>query len=247
MTRIFSALPLSPGIDLELPERAARHVAVLRMRPGEELTLFDGTGGEYRAVLLEVSRRCVLVRVGRHSPVERESALQITLLQGISRGERMDYTLQKAVELGVTRIVPLSTRRSNVRLDEERARRRQEHWQGVVIGACEQCGRNRVPPVLPVTPFKVLGHLGLPDVRLMLQAGGGCSLPEIPQTPAELALLAGPEGGFSPDETELARREGFTALTLGPRVLRTETAALAAISALQAMWGDFRDRCPGSR
>ncbi|RME33643.1 MAG: 16S rRNA (uracil(1498)-N(3))-methyltransferase, partial [Gammaproteobacteria bacterium] len=201
MTRLYCPLPLSPGAELELPERATRHAAtVLRMRPGDEVILFDGRGGEYPAELLEVSRRRVRVRVGGQRAVERESSLRITLLQGISRGERMDYTIQKAVELGVGRIVPLTTRRCNVRLDDDRARRRLEHWRGVVISACEQCGRNRLPELTPVTPLPALAELELPARRMVLQAGGGRGLRPEPECPVEVAVLTGPEGGFAPEE-----------------------------------------------
>ncbi|MDE0855370.1 MAG: 16S rRNA (uracil(1498)-N(3))-methyltransferase [Nevskia sp.] len=222
-----------------LPEAAARHVGqVLRMRPGELLTLFNGAGGEYDAVIEAVERRSVQVRVENFREVERESALRITLAQCVSKGERMDYTVQKAVELGVAAIVPLLSARSVVKLDSERWEKKLEHWRGVVVSACEQSGRTAVPHVFPVQKLDAwLAHCGS-GPRLVLAPGGHHSLKELPPVPAA-TLLVGPEGGLADEEVALAVHRGFTAIGLGPRVLRTETAGVAALAALQALWGDL--------
>jgi 16S rRNA (uracil1498-N3)-methyltransferase len=166
--------------------------------------------------------------------------VRVVLLQGLSARERMDFTIQKAVELGVAEIFPVEMRRSVMRLAEERAMRRVEHWQNLVIAACEQCGRNRIPEVHPVSalPDWLGAHAAVPGQRLILSTVAESRLRDL-SPPQELLLLAGPEGGFAPEELEIAQACGFTAVRLGPRVLRTETAALAALAAIQALWGDF--------
>jgi 16S rRNA (uracil1498-N3)-methyltransferase len=237
MTRVFVDGPLLADARVTLPEAAARHVGqVLRMRVGEALTLFDGGGGEYAAVIEAVERREVAVRLGRFDAVDRESPLVLTLAQCISKGDRMDYTIQKAVELGVTEIVPVLSARSVVKLDAERWDKKLEHWRGVVVSACEQSGRTRVPNVAPVQTLSrwMPAATGL---RLMLAPGGEKSLKSLQPEPA--TLLVGPEGGLADDEIAQARRVGFVPLGLGPRVLRTETAGVALIAALQAAWGDL--------
>ena len=232
---------LSPGSPYALPAEAARHaVQVLRLRAGDALILFDGEGGEYGACIEHIRRAEVVVRVQDHRAVERESALKVHLAQGISSGERMDYALQKAVELGVASIQPLTMLRSVVKLDAERARRRTQHWQQVVSAACEQCGRNRVPEVrAPLSLEHWLATQPSGD-KLFLSPEGEAGLDDLAPPTGPLWLLAGPEGGFDARESALAHAAGFRALRLGPRILRTETAALAAIAALQALWGDFR-------
>ena len=232
---------LSPGSPYALPAEAARHaIQVLRLRAGDALVLFNGEGGEYGARIEDIRRAEVVVRVQEHKAVERESALQVHLAQGISSGERMDYTLQKAVELGVASIQPLTMLRSVVKLDAERAHRRTLHWQHVVSAACEQCGRNRVPEVhAPLSPEHWLATQPAGN-KLFLSPEGETGLGDLAPPAGPLWLLAGPEGGFDARESALARTAGFQPLRLGPRILRTETAALAAIAALQALWGDFR-------
>ncbi len=238
--RFHVPVPLSPGSLFDLPAGPARHAAqVLRLRAGDTLTLFDGGGGEYRARIESMRRAEVTVRVENHAAVERESPLEVHLAQGISSGERMDYTLQKAVELGVASVQPLAMLRSVVKLDAERARKRTAHWQGVVIGACEQCGRNRVPAVgapLPLSQWIAGAPAGL---KLYLSPQSETGLAALAPPTGPLWLLAGPEGGFDPGESALVEAAGFLPLRLGPRILRTETAALAALAALQALWGDF--------
>lgn len=240
--RFYCPGPLSPGALIDLPDQAAHHaVRVLRLGPGDRVRLFSGEGGEWQAEIVSVRKSAVAVRVGSLSHRDVEAALRVVLAQGISSRERMEFTLQKAVELGVAEIFPLETRRSVVRLDAQRAGRRVEHWQNLVCAACEQCGRNRIPPVHPVLDFADwLGTLG-PDgspLRLLLSPGARLSLRDL-SAPSSVLLLVGPEGGLTPEEEQLAGTCGFRAVRLGPRILRTETAALAAVSAMHALWGDF--------
>lgn len=240
MTRIFVASALTAGAELDLPDEAARHVAqVLRMRAGEALTLFDGRGGEYAAVIVDAGRRDVRVRIDQHYPVDRESRLDVTLAQCVSKGDRMDYTIQKAVELGVSRIVPLLSERSVVKLDAERWDKKLEHWRGVAVSACEQSGRTRVPEVTAVQ--KLDAWLAAPAegrLRLVLAPTESVSLRTL-DAAAAIALLIGPEGGLSDGEIAAARRAGCIGIGLGPRVLRTETAGVATLAALQVLWGDL--------
>jgi len=241
LARFFVDPPLETGARLQLPERAAHHAArVLRLREGDPIVLFDGSGGEYAASIASLERDTVHVAVGVWQDVERESPLAITLAQGISGAERMDLTVQKAVELGVAAIQPLITERSIVRLDARRTASRVAHWQRIVASACEQCGRNRLPEVrspVAVTELCAATHdqgtkwLLSPEAPLRLRdATAGLS--------AGLVMAAGPEAGFSEAETRALLDAGFTAVRLGPRILRTETAALAAIAALNAIAGD---------
>lgn len=273
MPRFYCDLPLSSGHLVALPDAVARHaVGVLRLRAGEAVVLFNGDGAEYHGVLENVGGKGASARLAsRHEPA-RESPLQVRLAQGISSGERMDYTLQKVVELGVAAIQPLTMRRTVVRLNEEKAIKRRAHWQGVVNAACEQCGRNLLPPVAEIQEFtawvrsqipsppapdvtpnqsikppkdggQVAGYLppaGEGSLRLLLDPEGDLCLRDLPPPTSPILLLAGPEGGFDPAERKLAHAAGFHGLRLGPRVLRTETAALAALAAMQAVWGDFR-------
>lgn len=234
---------LGNGSEVRLHPDAAHHaVRVLRLVVGEPVVLFDGLGGEFEARITRIDRGDVSVKTGAHMDVERESRLHVTLVQGLSSGDRMDITLQKAVELGVAAIQPVATERSVVKLKDERAQRRVEHWQNLVIAACEQCGRNRVPEVAAVLGLpEWLAQIEMPtpqnEGRLLLSPGAAQSLKELaPMT--RMTLLVGPEGGLSP-ETQLAQSRGFQPVRLGPRILRTETAALATLSAIQALWGDF--------
>jgi len=239
-TRLYCDLPLSPGAEVALPETAARHaVTVLRLQPGDMLSLFNGEGGEYRATLVAVSKREARVRLTQFQATERESPVSITLALGISAGERMDYSLQKATELGVSAIAPLATERSVVKLAGERAGKRLQHWQHVVIAACEQCGRNRVPAVAPVQKFfDYLAAVDRNQRLLMLSPDADTPLKRVAPTAAAV-LLIGPEGGLAPAEYQAARASGFEPVKLGPRILRTETAPVAALAVLQALWGDL--------
>ncbi|MHB1291851.1 MAG: 16S rRNA (uracil(1498)-N(3))-methyltransferase [Sulfuricella sp.] len=280
----------------ELPEQAAHHAArVLRLQAGDRVSVFNGRGGEGDARIADIGKRNVSLEIVAWHAVERESPLQVLLAQAISAGEKMDFTLQKAVELGIGNIQPLASERSVVRLSGERAEKRVAHWQGVVIAACEQSGRNHVPEVAPIRPL--LDWLGacrtygdrsensagrgqiLPvlqvnshsidqksgeiwtaqadsqpihhesdrflvqqdgaELRLMLSPVAEIGLRDLPKPTGNITLLIGPEGGLSPIEAEAAQRYGYTPVRLGARVLRTETAALAALAAMQTLWGDF--------
>lgn len=237
--RIYQAQRLVENSRITLEEGAARHVArVLRLGQGAPLRLFDGRGGEFAATIVESSKREVNVTVGEYSGAEVESPLGMTLAQGISKGERMDFTIQKAVELGVQRIVPLQTERSVVNLKGERRDKKLEHWRGVIISACEQCGRNTLPELLPMQSLCAWLETPLRGSGLLLDHRADSTIGSLSR-PDALTLLIGPEGGLSEGERHAARAAGYTGLRLGPRVLRTETAALAALSALQSRWGDL--------
>ncbi|MCL2020698.1 MAG: 16S rRNA (uracil(1498)-N(3))-methyltransferase [Betaproteobacteria bacterium] len=240
----FFCASLAAGV-LELPPKAAHHaVNVLRLTLGAHLVLFDGTGGEYPAEIISIKRGKVEVKPGEHRPIERESPLFVRLAQTLQAGEKMDYTLQKAVELGVCAFLPLQGRRSVVRLTGERAAKRYTRWREIAIAACEQCGRNRLPEVAPITPLEDwLRDAGsaLPGLKLLLLPGAEQRIPtlERPALKTEITLLAGAEGGLDPIEIEAAHAAGFCPIQLGPRILRTETAGLAALAVLQGLWGDF--------
>ncbi len=240
LSRFYCRAPLAPGARLDLPEAVARHaVRVLRLPPGAEVTLFDGRGGEYVAHIEHIERERVSVSIGAWCERECESPLEITLVQAVQAADKMDFTIQKAVELGVTHIAPVESRRSVVRLAGDRAGKRVAHWQGVAAAACEQCGRNRVPVVAPLE--SVEQWLARPNdgaLRLMLAPEAETSLTSLPPA-SKLQLLIGAEGGLDPREVTAAASAGFIGVRLGPRVLRTETAGLAALAAVQTLWGDF--------
>ncbi|MEW5966732.1 MAG: 16S rRNA (uracil(1498)-N(3))-methyltransferase [Pseudomonadota bacterium] len=238
--RFYLDQALAPGARFGLPPGPARHAAkALRLAPGDAVTLFNGRGGEYAARIERIHKDEVAVAITGFADVERESRLRVMLAQGISSGERMDYTLQKAVELGVTAIQPIAAKRSVVKLAGERADKRVAHWQGVVASACEQCGRNQVPVVAP--PLPLANWLGAqPKARLLfLSPLAEARLADLPAPDGSDCLVAGPEGGFEADEIAALHAAGATPVRLGPRVLRTETAALAALAAMQTLWGDF--------
>jgi 16S rRNA (uracil1498-N3)-methyltransferase len=246
--RFFCPQPLVSGTSLALPENAARHaVRVLRLGVGADLTLFDGRGGEYTARITGTKKEAVSVDILAWTDKECESPLRITLVQALQAGDKMDMTVQKAVELGVAAIQPVSSRRGVVRLDGERAVRRVEHWRSVAASACEQCGRNRVPEVLPLLSLEtwlasletVPENRAITQQRIMLAPGGATSLTGL--LPAgDVILLVGAEGGLDPQESVAAAAAGFVPVCLGPRILRTETAGLAALASLQTLWGDFK-------
>ena len=237
---------LAPGLpaaggSFELPAGAAAHVArVLRLVAGDALVLFDGAGQEAAATIAEIRGSSVHVNVTVPAVVDRESPLSLTLVQGVSRGERMDLVMQKATELGVARLVPVMTERSVVKLDAAQAAKRLQHWQGVVAAACEQSGRAWLPEVLPPQPL--LKWLAQPakegEQRFLLHPGSSTRARDLPAL-RSATLLIGPEGGLAPQEREAALLAGFQDLSLGPRILRTETAALAALAALRAVAGDL--------
>jgi len=240
LTRVFVDEPLAVGTSCGVDGPAANHITrVLRLREGDALTLFDGRGGEYGARISGFRKASVQVEVKEHRDVERESALNLTLAQGVSRGERMDWVMQKATELGVTRIIPVITERTMVKLDERQADRKLEHWRAIVVSACEQCGRNRVPEVtLPQVFIEAVRSIDTAVTRVLLSPTGTLRARDLGQ-PASIAMLIGPEGGLSDNEQEAAIDAGFRPLRMGPRILRTETAAIAALAALQHNYGDI--------
>lgn len=240
--RLYVTGPLPASGPYQLDDAAAVHLRVLRLRPGNPLILFDGRGGEYAAELVSADRRGAQVEVSGWRDVERESLLSVTLVQGVSKGDRMDWTIQKAVELGVARILPVFTERSVVNLRGERLEKKLAHWRGVVRSACEQCGRNRIPELIDAVPLQQ-SDSALPEqaLRLLLDPAGGQVLDAFNHPPdAAVTLLVGPEGGLSEAELDWARSRGYRPLLLGPRVLRTETAGIAALAGLQLLWGDLR-------
>ncbi|MER0202353.1 MAG: 16S rRNA (uracil(1498)-N(3))-methyltransferase [Nitrosomonas sp.] len=245
--RFYHPEEITAGTIIELSAENKHHAArVLRLKEGDALTLFNGQGGEFSAHITSITKSSTTVRVDAYHAIDRESPLSIELAQAVCVNEKMDWIIQKAVELGVTRIQPVTTARSIVHLSGERADKRQQHWQKIVISACEQCGRNYVPQVLPLISLpewlsrKKSGQSPR-DVCFMLSTTATQSLKEIPKPPADanLALVIGPEGGFTPEEEVVVLHTGFVPVRLGKRILRTESAALTAIAALQTLWGDF--------
>ncbi|WP_397450421.1 16S rRNA (uracil(1498)-N(3))-methyltransferase [Pseudomonas sp. NA-150] len=237
LSRFFIDAPLSIG-EHELPEAQAHYIGrVLRMAEGDALQLFDGSGSEFRGTLLEVGKKRVRVQLSEQFAGQIESPLKIHLGQGLSRGERMDWAIQKATELGVSEITPIVSERCEVRLKDERAEKRQLHWQQIAISACEQCGRSVVPVIHPPLALSEWLKQTEADLKLVLHP---VSEPMTSHAkPATLAFLIGPEGGLNDAEVEQAQDAGFHAARLGPRVLRTETAPVVALSVAQQLWGDF--------
>jgi 16S rRNA (uracil1498-N3)-methyltransferase len=252
---------LASSAVVELPEEVVRHLHVLRLQAGDAVTLFDGTGGEYPATLGDIGKRHASARLGTHDAREAETPYAVTLVQGIAGGDKMDWLIEKAIELGIRRVVPLVTVRSVVRLSGERAQRRAEHWRALARAACEQCGRNRVPQIDAPAPFeRWIDQIGTPrkaaaadatedvqgeqtprPLRLMLSPRAQGSLELLPQAaPADpVELLIGPEGGLSADEETAALAAGYLPISLGSRILRTETAGLAMLAALATRWGGW--------
>jgi len=236
--RLFVPIDFALGAEIRLPDRAAHHLAVLRLGRGDSVTLFNGRGGEFTAEIVRVSAGRAWARILARHALERESPLPVALAQCMSSGDRMDTTLQKSTELGVSRIVPIASERSVVRLTGDRADKRVAHWRNVVIAACEQCGRNYVPEVAGITDIESFLDAPYPaGLRLLLAPEAGQTLRQLPR-PETVALLVGPEGGLTERECERAERAGYVPVRFGPRVLRTETAPLAAIAAMQTLWGD---------
>jgi 16S rRNA (uracil1498-N3)-methyltransferase len=238
--RVFTDQPLASGTRIALDSGASRHLLkVLRLRPGAVLRVFNGTGNEFAATVVGDTDGLAHVDLGIYHDLPRESPLAIHLGMGIAKGERMDWIVQKAVELGAAAIAPLFTERSEVRLTAERVDKKHRHWQQIAVSACEQCGRNRLPFI--AKPHSLSAWLAkAPMPGLVLDPDATLSLGRIAITaPAQLSLLIGPEGGLTATEIRTATTAGFTAVSLGPRILRTETAPLAAISILQARWGDL--------
>ncbi len=238
--RIHLPVPLAVGQTVELDENARRHVVqVLRLRAGDGIVLFNGEGGEWPATIVEAGKRSVQARIESFTDIDRESPLNVHLGLGISKGERMDFALQKATELGVARITPLFTERVVVRLDDKRLAKRQDHWRGVIVAACEQSGRNRLPVLHDAMSFADWLAVRDEACRLFLDPVAARSLKDLPAPETRVALAIGPEGGFSARERDRIRERDFTGVQLGPRILRTETAAMAALAAVQVLWGDM--------
>lgn len=243
LTRLFIKEQLSPGQQLQLDAEQARYIGkVLRLRVGDALTVFNGQGGEFAATVVAVGKNSAVLLIGEQHEVETESPLKVHLVQGISRGDRMDLVVQKATELGVKRISPVLTEYGVVKLDAARAAKRRAHWQGVAESACEQSGRTR-PPLVD-EPMGLNAWFGArtkeADTDLILRPGANIALASLAAPVTKVCLLIGPEGGFSDSEYEDAEVAGFNAVSLGPRILRTETAAIAAIAVMQSRWGDLR-------
>lgn len=241
LTRIHVDAFLAAGSEVVLPESAALHLSrVLRLAVGDECVLFNGDGNDYAARITAMGKRELRVAVAAGREVDNESPLAITLLQGVARGEKMDLILQKATELGVSGFIPVWSQRSEVKLDEARTAKRLAHWRGVVVAACEQSGRARVPPVdAPLSLAAALQGLPQGGTRLTLDPDGARSPASLPGSAEGFVLAVGPEGGWSPLDREQLTAAGFEGMQLGPRILRTETAGLAAIAALQARFGDM--------
>ena len=239
ISRFFFPQALPPCGSVPLPESLAHHASrVLRLRDGDPVVLFDGRGGEVPARLEGQGKRWHAV-LGTANGVERESPLQVVLVQALASGDKMDWIVQKAVELGARGVFPVEAERSVLRLAGERAAKRVEHWRQVAVSACEQSGRNRVPSIEPIVPLRdYLAHTHA-DARLVLDPGDATPLAALPRPVGAVHVLIGPEGGWSEAELAACRAAGCSAIGLGPRVLRTETAGLAAIAALQTLWGDF--------
>jgi 16S rRNA (uracil1498-N3)-methyltransferase len=237
--RFFVDLPLAAGVSLTLPAGASRHAQVLRLQPGDTITLFDGHGGEWQADIAQMGRKDVAVTVGTHHAADPELALSVTLAVGMPANERMDDLVEKATELGVARIQPLMCERSVLRLSGERAERKRDHWQAVAVSACEQSGRTRVPVIEPVRTLAAwLRDLPAGDAAKVLLSTSDS--PPLPAARGAVISLSGPEGGLSPAEEQAARTAGFQPASLGPRVLRADTAPLAAL----AVWSVGRLPAP---
>ena len=239
MPRFYLPTALAPHTTLNLPDNIIRHIHVLRLNAGDSITLFNGTGNDFAATLQTIGKRHAECHIHAQRQPENESPLAITLVQAISSGERMDFTLQKSVELGVRAIQPIISERCVVRLSGERADKRVQRWQDIVIAACEQSGRSIVPTVQPIVSFSDYLRQMPPELHLMMSLRRATTLRDIAPAPQSLRLMIGPEGGWTPAEEQAALAAGVQTITLGKRVLRTETAAMAAMAAMQVLWGDF--------
>lgn len=246
LNRIFQNIDLKEQNIIELDSDASKHILqVLRMRMDEPLIIFNGKGGEYSGKIAEITKNRLKVKILSFDPIERESPLDIHLAQCVSRGDKMDFTIQKAVELGVNKITPIISERCGVKLAEDRWEKKQTHWEKIIISSCEQCGRNTIPKLYPVENFGDCPpkgdspQKGTVPFRLILDHHADKKLSDISLTDRSIILLIGPEGGFTENEIDFANQTGFVSVTLGPRILRTETAGIAAISVLQTKFGDF--------
>jgi 16S rRNA (uracil1498-N3)-methyltransferase len=238
MPRFYCPQPLVNGSTVELPEAVAHHLHVVRLQPGAALTLFNGEGGQYRATLVETGKRRATAVIDGHEAIEAEAPYPVTLAQGLPEGSKMDWIIEKAVELGVAAIQPLAAARSVVRLSGERLEKRQAHWHGVIVAASEQCGRNRLAQLHPMADVQPWLAAGTGTTRILLSPRATESLAGWARAnaPQAVTLLIGPEGGLTPHEEDAAVAAGALSLSMGPRVLRTETAGLAALAVLAGAW-----------
>ena len=241
LTRVHVPGPLRQGRSHTIEGDAANHIArVLRLEPGDALTVFDGRGGEHAARIDAIRKGAVVVEVQEQATSNRESPLSLTLAQGVSRGERMDWVVQKATELGVTRIVPVLTERTVVKLDSRQSERKVQHWQGISVAACEQSGRTRVPEIAAPQPLEAcVRGFDAGATRVLLSPSGSLRIADLKREQGGVVVLIGPEGGLAESEQQSALDAGFVAVRVGPRVLRTETAAIAALTLLQHQFGDL--------
>ena len=241
LTRVHVPGPLVPGRQHTVEGDAANHITrVLRLEPGAPLTVFDGRGAEYSARIDSLRKNTVIIEVHERSPSSRESSLSLTLAQGVSRGERMDLVVQKATELGVTAIVPLLTERTVVKLDAKQSERKLAHWQGIAVAACEQSGRDTLPNIVaPLALDEFLRNIDSQSTRLLLSPTGTQRVNDLKAPERRIVVLIGPEGGLAENEQRAAIGAGFQAVRMGPRILRTETAAVAALTLLQHQFGDL--------
>lgn len=239
MPRFYCPAPLSSGTEIVLPASTAHHVQVLRLASGDEVTLFNGAGGTYTARVLQIEKKRVTVEIGAFTDVEAELPYMLTLAQGLPESSKMDWIIEKAVELGVTTIQPLSAQRCVVRLSAERAEKKTAHWQGIIVAASEQCGRNRLAQLGVPTDFGTWVKQPRDAPLLLLSPRAKTLLSDWARRspPRDAVLAVGPEGGFTPAEEEMALACGAQAIGMGQRVLRTETAGLAAVAALNGIWG----------
>lgn len=240
ISRLYIDSPLKTGIQVSLDAEQLNYVSrVLRLKAGYELIVFNGNGGEFFATISELHKKAGTIVVGKFRDIDLESPLDITLVQGISRGERMDYTLQKAVELGVNRITPVFTERTVVNLEGARLASRMHHWQGIIRSACEQCGRNIIPDLSRAVSLTEHLNIDSAEHKLMLHANTDKTFTHLDYQQGAISLLIGPEGGLSDIERNKAVNKGFQTITMGPRILRTETAGIAALASLQVLFGDI--------
>lgn len=241
MPRFYLNQPLKTGETLSLSDAIAHHIQVLRLPVDSEIQLFNGQGGEFTAAIMDITKKQVIVSITAHSETERELSHQLTLAQALPEGNKLDWILEKSVELGATHIQPLSAQRCVVKLNADRAEKKVQHWEAILIAAAQQCGRNHVPQLLPLTSFTQWIKRPASQPRIMLTPRATHSLSQwATNNPAQdVTIMIGPEGGFSPDEEEIAIASGITMCSIGPRILRTETAGLAAITTLTAIWGEM--------
>jgi len=238
--RIYQPIPLNAGEEVKLDAAASQYLLkVLRLREGANLVIFDGQGESYEAVLSAAAGKHAVIKLLHVVNANTESPLQLHVGLGISKGERMDYAIQKLVETGVQRITPLLTEYTVVKLDNKRQQSRRQHWQGIIVSACEQCGRSSLPTLHDASEISQWIADASAECKLVFDAGGTTSLKAIQPVPTHVCVLIGPEGGLSEQEVRLASDKGFQVVQLGPRILRTETAAVAISAALQTLWGDY--------